>query len=68
MTSAPKALWGPESSMEVPAVHLGHGFPLGVGMPRVWVAVADSSSIVLQKLSIQSLPSAIGSHLGCLAD
>ena len=54
--------------MVVAVVHLGHGFPLGVGMSRVWFAVAHSSNIGLQKLSIQSLISAIGSHLGCLAD
>ena len=68
MTSALKAFWRPESSMEVAVVHLSRGFPLGVCMPRVWLAVADSSNIGLQKLSIQSLSSAIGSHLGCLAD
>ena len=54
--------------MVVAVVHLSHGYPLGVGMPRVWYAVADFSNIGLQKLSIQGLISAIGSHLGCLAD
>jgi hypothetical protein len=66
MTSVSNTFRRPENSIEAVVVYLRHGLPLGVGTPRFWLAVADSSNIGLHKLSPRRLLGAFGLHLGGL--
>jgi hypothetical protein len=48
------------------AVHVRHGFLLGVDLVRLWPAAAGSSNISLQRLRPRRLPGTFGLPLGGL--
>ena len=51
MTSASKTFWRPAYSNEIVVVRVSRRLPLGVGVLRVWLVVADFPDIGLHKVS-----------------